>query len=320
MPVTLESAMLSPTPHVPFFSRLPLVLVGLTASSLLACDPAPQDGMQIMKEDVEALAGESGEEVALFYLDLETGDSLLLNPDVRMHAASTMKVPVMIQLYLDRDAGLLSLDDSLEVVTTFSSIVDGFPYQVPVDSDSEPTLYEALGQKVSYRHLIELMITWSSNLATNILIQEADAQRVTATMRGLGADSIQVLRGVEDGPAFRAGLSNTTTARDLGIIMTALAREEVGAAESSREMVEIMTRQHWRSKIPALLPEGTRVAHKTGSITGISHDSGIIFPRGAPPYVLVILTRGFEEGRVAEETAARISRVVYDHHLLRHGG
>jgi beta-lactamase class A len=234
-----------------------------------------------------------------------------------MHAASTMKVPVMIQLFLDRDAGLLSLDDSLEVTTTFASIVDGSPYSLTVDSDSDSTLYAMEGERVSYTHLIELMITYSSNLATNILIQEAGAQRVTATMRTLGADSIQVLRGVEDGPAFRAGLSNTTTARDLGVILSALGRREVGSPATSTEMLEILGRQHWRTKIPALLPEGTQVAHKTGSITGISHDAGVVFPASAGPYTLVILTRGFQDQEAADALAARISRMVYDYHVAK---
>lgn len=291
----------------------------LLALSLLSwgCTPEAVDPMVDLLAAVEPLIQESGQEIAVFYQDLESGDSLLIDPDLRMHAASTMKVPVMIQLYLDRDAGRLSLEDSLEVTTTFTSIVDGSPYSMTSGSDSDSVLYTQIGQRVSYSDLIELMITVSSNPATNILIQEADAQRVTATMRELGADSIQVLRGVEDGPAFRAGLSNTTTARDLGVIMAALGRGEVGSPGTSREMVEVLSRQHWRTKIPAQLPPGTRVAHKTGRITGISHDSGIVFPGDASPFVLVILTRGFEDGEEADAVAARISRVIFDHHIAR---
>jgi beta-lactamase class A len=276
--------------------------------------PAP---LGEIEASLDSLIGASGGEIALYYEDLETPDTLFFSPDLRMHAASTMKVPVMIQLFLDRDAGLLSLADSLEVTTSFSSIVDGSPYSLTADSDSDSTLYALEGEGVSYAHLIELMITYSSNLATNILIQVADAQRVTATMRSLGADSIQVLRGVEDGPAFRAGLSNTTTARDLGVIMSALGRREVGSPETSGEMLEILSRQHWRTKIPALLPEGTRVAHKTGSITGISHDAGVVFPASTGPYTLVVLTRGFENQETADSLAARISRMVYDFHVSK---
>lgn len=274
-------------------------------------EPPPQS----LRGEIEGLVEASGAEVAVYYADLEGPDSLLLSPDLRMHAASTMKVPVMMQLFLDRDAGLISLEDSLEVKTTFRSIVDGSAYSLTSESDSEMDLYNLEGQYVSYRDLIELMITVSSNLATNILIEVADAERVTSTMRALGADSILVLRGVEDGPAFRAGLSNTTTVRDLGVIMSALGRRQVGSEDSAEEMLEVLGRQQWRTKIPAMLPESTRVAHKTGRITAISHDAGIVFPESASPYVLVVLTRGFDDPEEADRLAARISRTVYDFHI-----
>jgi beta-lactamase class A len=273
-----------------------------------------------LESDLDALIRTTGAEVAVYYQDLEDGDSLLIDPDVRMHAASTMKVPVMIQLFQDREDGLLSLDDTLEVRTTFSSIVDGSPYTLNPGEDSETDLYLQEGKTVRYRELIEIMITVSSNLATNILIEEADAERVTASMRALGADSILVLRGVEDGPAFRAGLSNTTTARDLGVILSAVGKGEVVSPEASHEMLEIMGRQRFRSKIPANLPEGTRVAHKTGRITGISHDCGIVFPENAPPFTLVVLTRGFDDPDKADATVARISRLIFDYHVGTHSG
>lgn len=298
----------------------PWHLLPMALTFLSACG-GPQPAFHgVLEASLDSVITASGGEIAVFYEDLATRDTLFISPDLRMHAASTMKVPVMIQLFLDRDAGLLSLEDSLEVTTTFSSIVDGSPYSLTPESDSDSTLYALEGERASYADLIDLMITYSSNLATNILIQEADAQRVTAAMRTLGADSILVLRGVEDGPAFRVGLSNTTTARDLGVIMSALGRREVGSPETSGEMLEILGRQHWRTKIPALLPEGTRVAHKTGRITGISHDAGVVFPAATGPYTLVILTRGFEDGNLADSLAARISRMVYDYHVSKGSG
>lgn len=287
----------------------------LLSSVTAACGGPRQPGVQMINAEVGDLINESAGEVAVYYRDLGSPDSLLIAPDLRMHAASTMKVPVMIQLFQDREEGRLSMDDTLTVHTTFSSIVDGSPYVLSPTDDSDSTLYLQEGESITYRDLIELMITVSSNLATNLLMEVAGGERVTTMMRTLGADSIMVLRGVEDGPAFRAGLSNTTTARDLGIIMTALARGEAVSEEASREMLDIMACQQWRTKIPAQLPAGVRVAHKTGSITGISHDAGVVFPDGKPPYVLVLLTRGFEKQEVADELAARISRRIFDYHV-----
>ncbi len=290
-----------------------------TLSLLLGCSGEEAPSLPRLGAEIDSLIEASGEEVAVYYQSVEGSDALMINPDLRMHAASTMKVPVMARLFLDHQEGRISLEDSLEVRTTFRSIVDGSPYTLSAESDSDTTLYGMEGERVGYRELIELMITLSSNLATNILIEEADPERVTELMRSLGADSIQVLRGVEDIPAFRAGLSNTTTARDLGILLLALARGEVGSEALSAEMVEVLERQHWNTKIPAGLPPGTRVAHKTGWITEISHDAGIVYPEGAPPYVVVILTRGFEENEEAEAVAARISRRIHDYHVSAAG-
>jgi len=179
-------------------------------------------------ERIRSVVDSAGHEVAVYYRPLAGGDSILLNPDVRMHAASTMKVPVMMQIYLDRDSGRISLDDAMEVRTAFRSIADSSTYRLTPESDSDTALYRLEGEEVPVRDLMRRMITVSSNLATNILIEEVGAERVTGTLRRLGADSMEVLRGVEDIPAYRAGLSNTTTARDLGIVFEAIGNRRGG--------------------------------------------------------------------------------------------
>src|SRR2546428_667058 len=187
--------------------------------------------------------------VGLYYRDLTTGDSLTVGSGLRFHAASTMKLPVMIQLFRDRDAGLLSLDDSIPVTNTFRSIVDSSPYQLDTTDDSDSSLYKRIGRRASIRELIELMETVSSNLATDLLIAKVDAKRANATAHGLGADSILVLRGVEDGKAYRAGLNNTTTPRDLGMLLAAIANARAASPASCKEMLAILGRQHFKEGI-----------------------------------------------------------------------
>jgi len=296
-------------------------LAGALLALLAGCGPAADAGLNrdVLEQDLEALINAAGAEVSVVYRTVAGDDSLLIRPDVRMHAASTMKVPVMMRLFLDRDSGRIALDDSVEVRTTFTSIADGSTYRLGPESDSDTAIYGRVGEKVPVRELVRRMITISSNLATNLVIDEADPRRVTAMMRRLGADSIEVLRGVEDIPAFRAGMSNTTTARDLAIAFRALARGEVGSEGSTREMLEILSAQEFDDKIPAGLPEGVQVAHKTGWITEISHDAGVVFPPEAPPYVLVVLTRGFEADEDANRVITEISRRIYRYHTERHG-
>jgi len=157
------------------------------------------------------------------------------------------------------------------------------------------------------------MITRSSNLATNTLMTLVGADAVTSTMRSLGAQRIQVLRGVEDGKAFEKGLNNTTTARDLGLILRAIEEGKAAPPAATREMLGILLAQEFNEKIPAGLPPGTRVAHKTGEITAVSHDAAIVYPPGRKPYVLVVLTRGIADGTKSSKLIADISAIVYAH-------
>ncbi len=288
-------------------------MVALLGGTLLGSSGCGPDRLAELRSRLEARIGESGAEVVgVYFRDLTSGDSILIDVDSRMHAASMMKVPVLIQLFRDAEAGRFALDDSVVITNRFASIVDGSPYELSVTDDSEETLYGRLGERESIRQLAELMINVSSNLATNILIELVDAKRVQATMRELGADSIAVLRGVEDIKAYRAGLSNTTTARDLGVIFEAIYENRAASPESCREMLEILSRQRFNEGIPAGLPAGTRVAHKTGSITAIRHDGGIVYTEDGKAFVLVVLTKGIEESSVADALIADVARLVYE--------
>jgi len=253
--------------------------------------------------------------VGVYYRDLTTGDSLTVGSAVRFHAASTMKIPVMIQLFRDRDAGLLSLDDSVSITNTFRSIADSSPYLLDVTDDSDSSLYKRLGQRASIHELIELMETVSSNLATNLLIAKVDAKRANATAHALGADSILVLRGVEDGKAYRAGLNNTTTARDLGMLLAAISNATAASPASCREMLAILGRQQFKEGIPAGLPPGTWVYHKTGWIGQVVyHDAALVEPIGARGrrYVLVVLTGGIQKDEDSHALVRDISRLVFN--------
>src|SRR5262245_30276468 len=274
-------------------------LLSLALILLQAQSPVPNPSPSLRAKVEARITQAPARAVGVYYRDLTSGDSLTVGAATRFHAASTMKVPVMIQLFRDRDAGLLTLDDSVAISNTFKSIVDSSPYQLDVTDDSDSSLYKRLGQKASIGALIELMETVSSNLATNLLIAKVDAKRANATAHQLGADSILVLRGVEDGKAFQAGLNNTTTARDLGVLLGAIATDKAASAQSCRDMLAILGRSQFHEGIPAGLPPGTPVYHKTGWITQIYHDAAIVEP--APGggqghrYVLVVLTGGIQK-------------------------
>lgn len=251
--------------------------------------------------------------VAVSFIDLETGQSMSINEDSVFHAASTMKVPVMIEVLRRAQAGAFALDQGVLLVNQFASIVDGSPYSMDASEDSDSALYSLVGQRVPVRDLMRRMITRSSNLATNQLIALVGADRVTATARTLGATKMQVLRGVEDQKAFDRGMINTTTSADLAALLSAIERGQALSAASSDEMRDILLAQEHNDKIPAGLPPGTRVAHKTGEITAVSHDAAVVYPSNRRPYILVVLTKGLRDSKASGALIADISRLVYSH-------
>ena len=279
---------------------------------LLPCSTAAQAPSPLRERVAARVAQVPATGVGLYYRSLTRPDSLLLGTNLRFHAASTMKLPVMIQIFRDADAGLLGLDDSLPVHATFASLADGSPFDVDKADDSDSTLYRRAGKLASVRELLELMITRSSNLATNILIERVGAARAQASARTLGAWSIQVLRGVEDGKAYRARLNNTTTARDLGVLLAARRPAMAASPASCDTMLAILGRQEFNEGIPAGVPSGTRVAHKTGWIGEVVyHDAAIVHPATGGSYVLVVLTGGIKQDSVAYNLVADLSRMVY---------
>jgi beta-lactamase class A len=253
--------------------------------------------------------------VGLYYRDLSGPDSLAIDADARFHAASTMKVPVMIQVFREVDARRLRLNDRVPVVNTFRSIADSTSYSLDKADDSDSSLYDRVGQSLPVRDLVELMITVSSNLATNILIDRVRADSVRAALHDIGADSVTVLRGVEDNAAYRAGMNNTTTARGLGVVMAAIADGRAASAAACGEMVHILRRQRFNAAIPAGLPRGVAAAHKTGWLTGVHHDAAIVYWKDRPRYVLVVLTRGIQEEAQSAALIAELTAMVNAHAL-----
>ena len=250
---------------------------------------------------------------ALAVKDLGTGQEFFINAHESYHAASTMKTPVLIETYQQAAAGKFKITDSVMVTNTFKSIVDGSPYSLDSVMDSEHELYNRVGTKLPISDLLFRMITRSSNLATNNVIDLVGAKNVNRTMRSYGIRKMEVLRGVEDTKAFNAGLNNTTTAYDLMLVFERLAKGTAVNKASSEAMIAILLQQHFSNKIAGKLPKDVKVANKTGSIAGVMHDSGIVFLPDGRKYVIVMLSRGISSEDAAAETLANVSKLVYDH-------
>ena len=296
----------------PFFTVT--VVTALLCGGLRPAADAQSPRLSALAARITArIASVPGAEVAVSFRDLATADSLDLAAGVSFHAASTMKIPVMLEVLRSVDEGRLSLDQQVLLVNRFHSIVDGSPYSLDPNDDSDSSMYARVGTRVPVRDLLERMIVRSSNLATNALVSLVGADQVTASARRLGAAHIQVLRGVEDGKAFSAGLNNTTTSGDLATLLIRIERGEALSADRAHFMRDVLLRQEFNDEIPAGIPPGVPVAHKTGSITATLHDAAIVYPPQRAPYVLVVLTRKIPDERVARALIADISRLVWAH-------
>jgi beta-lactamase class A len=284
-----------------------LILAGCTTK------PDRANTIQQIKDILNKQTGAFG----LAYKDLITGDEILINEHELFHAASTMKTPVMVEVYRQAAAGKFSLKDSIQIKNEFKSILDGSMYSITRESDSDTLIYDHIGEKRTVYSLMYDMIIISSNLATNLIVELVDAKNVTQTMRGIGANDIQVLRGVEDTKAFEAGMNNQVTAYDLMLLFEKIDKEEVVNAEASMAMMDILLDQKFKDIIPAKLPANVKVAHKTGSITGVRHDSGIVFLPDGKKYVLVLLSKALENETAGVQAMADVSELLYHYSVKK---
>jgi beta-lactamase class A len=263
------------------------------------------------------IAAGSGAKFGIWFKDLASGFSLSQNSSLSMHAASTMKTPVLLEALRRVDAGTMKLTDELPVKNEFRSLVDGSPFSIGLEDNDGPTL-KKLGGTATLDFLLTEMIVRSSNLATNIVLSHVGPAEVQSFTDALGAPTVKVRRCVEDLKAFDRGLNNETDAAGMGAVLEAVVRTPKLSAEAKAKAWEILAGQTFNEEIPAgLHPQsGAVVAHKTGEMSRAQHDAGIVLLPDGREYVLVLLATDFganEEGRKRVLAAAKkMSRAVWE--------
>jgi beta-lactamase class A len=264
-----------------------------------------------LTEELEKLRDESkARAIAIALHDLESGLRLSLRGDRWFHAASTIKVAVLLALFRAADEGRLRLDDSLHVRNRFISAADGARFHLNRDSDAMPELYQAIGRTAKISALAEGMISSSSNLATNLLLDFLGVEYARSVLRDAQVDGVELRRGVEDHAAHERGINNEATADGLLTLLSAV-RGNFLTGESKEQAIRILLQQRFNSMIPAGLPAHAAVAHKTGEISTACHDVGIVYLPEREPYIAVILTEFNSEGEGRRETVAAISEAIY---------
>ena len=251
------------------------------------------------------------EALGIAFYDAETTLQWAYNADAPFHAASTMKLAVLLAVQRQITRGELAGDAPVHVRNKFTSIVDRRPYMLEVSRDADPELYAHLGRTMTVDQLAYQMITTSSNFATNLLVDVVGVPVIQRALHELNIEGIKVIRGVEDQAAFEAGLNNEVTANGLLKLLRIVSDRKAYSPEASERMLEILLDQRLKGGIPAGLPEAARVAHKTGNISTVHHDAGIVYLEGRQPYVLVILTQ-FDASPSRSTAVAEVSRDVFE--------
>jgi beta-lactamase class A len=270
-----------------------------------------EDKTERLRQECERILSETkavGYAVALH--DYETGLRCSINPDRKFHAASTIKVAILLAIAKGIDDGRIRPNDTLHVRNRFRSAIDRTPFRIDVDSDGYPQLHKLIGRTAKISDLTEWMIVSSSNLATNLLLDYITVEEAHKVLRDAGVKGVDLRRGVDDMKAHEQNFNNETTAEGLLQLFATLRGEFLSKA--GRDLaINILLQQRFNSMIPAPLPSHASVAHKTGEISTACHDAGIIYLPEREPYILVVLTEVPAESNGRRETIAKISGIVF---------
>src|ERR1041385_8282367 len=262
-------------------------------------------------EEVERLSAASkARAIAVAVHDFESGLRFSLRGDRWFHAASTIKVAVLLAVFRATDEGRFRLDDSLHGRNRFFSAADGSLFRVSQDRDATPELYASIGRTAKISALAHAMICGSSNLATNLLLDCLGVEYARGVLREAQVQGVELRRGVEDHGAHERGINNEATADGLLSLLSAI-RGDFLTPESKREVIRILLEQRFNSMIPAGLPSHATVAHKTGEISTACHDIGIVYLPEREPYITAILTEFDPDKEGRREMVAAISKAIY---------
>jgi len=276
--------------------------------------PLQLESANTLRDNLEELEERSkASALAVAIHDLETGSQFRYRADRWFHAASTIKLAVLLGVFASFHRGKYVPQSRLHIRNRFRSAYDGSAYRVESERDADSDVQGAIGKTMRLSELARHMIVRSSNLATNLLLDLLGIEFLQGVLDSYGLTGIDLIRGVEDELAFEHQLNNRVTADGLVQLLRLIAEERAFTPELSRMMVEILHDQEFRSGIPAGLPANARVAHKTGEISTIAHDAGIVYLPNRKPYVVAILTEWKPETTGRSPTIAAASYLVFEH-------
>jgi beta-lactamase class A len=318
--------------------RLALPLLLAIAISAHAADTAP------LKKDIERVASRARGEVGVAIKHLESGTEILFNADKKFPMASTYKLPILVEIYYQAAEGKFSLDDRVELM----------PSDLHIGSGAIVALFDPPGVQINIRNLINMAMRVSDNSAADILLNKVEAGNVTQRMKMLGLNSIRVDRSTLEMIFDQSGLDyaqygalparevrklldaidgktsaradeqfnkidkDTATPADMNHLLEMIFKGEIVDRAASDEIINILKEcQTGTARIPALLPKGTEVAHKSGTISGSINDTGIVpLPFDAGHIAVTVFMRNTRATTaVRERVIADITLLAYNYFI-----
>lgn len=273
--------------------------------------PSLQSPAELQARFAELEASSGAASLAVALSDLETGAEFHYHADRWFHAASTIKVAILLGVFGAIHRGELLPQSRVHVRNRFLSAYDASPYRVRLDRDANPDVHREVGRTLRVSELADAMITTSSNLATNLLLDLVGIDVLQQTIDGFRLDGIDLRRGVEDEKAFEHNINNRVTANGLVGLLRLIGEERAFSPALSRAMVDVLHGQQFKSGLPAGLPRGARVAHKTGEISTIAHDAGLVYLPDRKPYAIAVLTQWEPSATGRSATIAAASYLAY---------
>jgi beta-lactamase class A len=238
------------------------------------------------------------------------------NGDRWFHAASVIKLAILVALYDASDQGRFSLGNRLHVRNRFLSVADGLPFRIDPNRDADSEVHAANGRTMQVRQLARRMIITSSNLATNLLVNLVGVEHARETMARLEIQGVELNRGVEDERAFEQGISNRMTPNGAVALLRAIFAAKGVSPEASEEMNNLLLDQQVSGTIGPGLPDHVRpiakIAHKTGEISTVTHDAGAVFMPSRPPYLVAIFVESAGDLKERQEAGIAASAAIWE--------
>jgi len=268
------------------------------------------------RQKIFEILGSLEGKVSLYAEDLDSGETLVICPEEIHVACSLIKIPILALLLKDGEEGKVDIEAKIQI-----------PEERRVGGTGM-ICHLSEGLELSWKDIMKLMIAVSDNTATNAIIDLLGMERINAFFGDIGLFSTELQRKMMDLDAVKAGRNNYTTAADMGKVLKMAASGTLVSRRASETVLEIMSRQFYTNKLPAMLPAVpsyasaaekknpptgmVAVANKTGDLPKTQHDVGYFVLPGGRKYIIAMLTSNLSSDQEGISCIGKVSKAVYE--------